>query len=420
MREVYKNWAGNYEFNGRVHYPESVAQVQDLVKSCERVGVLGSRHSFNGIADSSGILISLERMSGECVLDRGHGSVRVDASTKYGHLAQFLFSQGYALHNMASLPHISVAGACATGTHGSGVANGNLSTAVRGLEIVTAAGELVEISRDRDGDRFHGAVVALGGLGVVTAVSLELLPTFHVSQVVYENLPFARLEDSFDEIMSSAYSVSLFTDWQDDNINQVWLKHRADHSSAEFAGELVGAAMAKRDLHPIAGISAENCTKQMGVAGPWHDRLPHFRMEFTPSSGEELQSEYFVPRQCAVAALRAVNELRDQLAPLILTSEVRCVAGDSLWMSPCYQQDSVAIHFTLKSNWPDVKKLLPIVEEQLAPFNPRPHWGKLFTLGPTRLQSLYPRLADFQQLLHQYDPQGKFRNQFLDTNLFGA
>jgi alditol oxidase len=416
------NWAGNYAYGAaRFHYPETVEQVQELVARSRKLRVVGSRHSFNGIADSTEDMISLERLDSGVTFDRERSTATVPAGIKYGHLCRRLHSEGYALHNMASLPHISVAGACATATHGSGDGNGNLATAVAGMELVTADGVVVEISREQHGEQFQGAVVGLGGLGVVTKLTLDIVPAFAMQQEVYENLPLAQLEDHFDAIVSSAYSVSLFTDWQDERVNQVWLKRRlSDEAGIAVAPTFFGATLAPGDQHPIARLSAEPCTTQMGIPGPWYERLPHFRIDGMPSSGEELQTEYFVPRQHAVAALRAVTQLHEQIAPLLMISEVRTVAADTLWMSMCYQQARVGIHFTWKRNWPAVQKLLPIIEERLAPFNARPHWGKLFTMAPARLQSLYEKLPDFQNLLRSYDPQGKFRNAFLDTYIFGA
>jgi xylitol oxidase len=422
MTETHYNWAGNHRFGAaRVHYPETVAQVQELVARCAKLKVLGSRHSFNAIADCTEDLISLERFEHVVAIDHERRTATVDAGIKYGQLGLQLHAQGYALHNLASLPHISVAGACATATHGSGDANGNLATAVAAMELVTADGEVVVLSREHDGDRFQGAVVGLGGLGVVTALTLDIVPTFAVQQEVYEKLPLAQLEDHFDDIVSSAYSVSLFTDWQADRVNQVWLKRRlTDEAALAVAPKFFEATLASSERHPIASLPAEPCTAQMGIPGAWHERLPHFRIDHMPSSGEELQAEYFVPRQHAVAAVRAVDRLRAQIAPLLQISEIRTIAADTLWMSPCYQQACVAIHFTWKKDWPAVSKVLPMIEEQLAPFNARPHWGKLFTMPPAQLRSLYERLPGFQQLLRSYDPQGKFRNAFLDTYIFGA
>ncbi|HEX9441369.1 MAG TPA: D-arabinono-1,4-lactone oxidase [Roseiflexaceae bacterium] len=422
MLENRRNWAGNYTYSAaRLHAPETIEQIQELVIRSSKPRALGSRHSFNGIADCTEDLISLAHFDQVVGLDRERNRVTVEAGIKYGQLGQYLHREGYALHNLASLPHISVAGACTTATHGSGNSNGNLATAVAALELITASGDLVVLSREQDGEAFQGAVVGLGGLGVITKLSLDITPTFAVQQEVYENLPLAQLDAHFDDIVASAYSVSLFTDWGNGRLNQVWLKRRVTGNTAlALAPTFFEATLAAYQRHPIDSLSGEPCTPQMGAPGPWNERLPHFRMDETPSSGEELQTEYFVPRQQAVAALRAITGLHEQIAPFLMISEVRTIAADTLWMSPCYQQDSVAIHFTWKLNWPEVQKLLPLIEAQLAPFNPRPHWGKLFTMPPAQLQSLYAKLPDFQQLLRFYDPQGKFRNAFLDTYIFGS
>jgi xylitol oxidase len=286
------------------------------------------------------------------------------------------------------------------------------------MELVTADGTLATVSREQHGEQFDGMVVSLGALGVVTRLTLDVVPSFVVRQEAYENLPVAQLEGHFEDILAHAYSVSLITDWQTDRVNQVWVKRRlAGDAEAEMAlaPAFFEATAATVDRHPIMALSAESCTPQLGVPGPWHERLPHFRMEFTPSSGEELQTEYFVPRRHAIAALRAVAALREQIGPLLLISELRTIAADTLWLSPCYGQACLALHFTWKPDWPAVRQLLPTLEAQLAPFEARPHWGKLFTLPPVQLQSLYARLPDFRELLRSFDPAGKFRNTFINT-----
>jgi len=415
------NWAGNYTYRAvRLRKPEAIAQIQELVRRASKVKALGTRHSFNDIADSPEDLISPEHFDQVLELDREQHTVTVEAGIRYGQLCQWLHLEGFALHNLASLPHISVAGACATATHGSGGQHGNLATAVAAMELVTADGEIIVFSRKHEPGQFEGAVVGLGGLGIVTKLTLDILPTFEMRQDVFENLPLAQLEDHFDELVSSAYSVSLFTDWRNATFNQVWMKNRVSKdTSFELEPELFGAKPATRPIHPIASLSAEPCTEQMGIAGPWYERLPHFRMDFTPSSGEELQSEYFLPRPPALAALHAMDQIQEHIAPLLQISEIRFIAADDLWMSPCYQQDSVSIHFTWKKDWPAVRRVLPLIEERLAPFKARPHWGKLFTMAPDHLQSLYAKLPNFRELLQVYDPQGKFRNAFLDKYIFG-
>lgn len=420
--EKLKNWAGNFEFStDRLYDAASVEQVQELVKKYNKLKVIGSRHCFNRIADSTDNLISLRGMDKVLALNDKAQSVTVGSAMKYGQLSPYLDSKGFALHNLASLPHISIAGACATATHGSGIKNKNLSAAVSAMEFVTANGEVVQLSREKDGENFLAAVVNLGALGVVTKVTLDIEPSYQMRQDVYLNLPLNQLKDHFEEIMSAGYSVSLFTDWQKNNVNEIWIKSRVgEGSSFTLQPEFFGAKAATKNLHPIVELSAVNCTEQMGVPGPWYERLPHFRMGFTPSSGKELQSEYFVPRHNAVDAILAVQRLGDQVRPHLLISEIRTIDADNLWMSPCYKQSCVTIHFTWKPDWPSVSKLLPVIEKELFPFNARPHWGKLFTISSTRLKSLYEKLPDFQKLVKTYDPKGKFRNEFLDRNIYGS
>jgi len=416
-----KNWAGNLQYStDRLYAATALEQVRDYVKKESKLKVLGTRHCFNNIADSTDGFLSVKPMDKIIAVDPAKRTVTVGAGITYGQLCPYLDSKGFALHNLASLPHISVAGACSTATHGSGEKNGNLATAASGLEMVTASGDVVNLSRERDGDKFLGAVVGLGALGVITKLTLDIQPTFLMRQYVYENLPLSQLKDHFDAIESSAYSVSLFTDWQRQCINEVWIKSRVEEGQAFHATpEFFGAKLATRNLHPIAELSAENCTEQMGVPGPWYERLPHFRMGFTPSAGKELQSEYFVPRQHAVDAILAVERLRDQVSPHLLISEIRAIAADELWLSPCYEQPCVTIHFTWKQEWPAVEKLMPVIEKELSPFHTRPHWGKLFTTSPTELKGIYKKMPEFIELSRKYDPKGKFHNEYLNKNIFG-
>ncbi|MCW2878282.1 MAG: FAD-binding protein [Sphaerisporangium sp.] len=432
MTQNITNWAGNVAFRaGHVDLPSSVQELRTLVTGNAKVRVLGSGHSFNDIADSRGALVSLDGLPAGVEIDSASSTVRVAASVRYAELGRHLHDKGYAVHNLASLPHISVAGSCATATHGSGDANGNLATAVSAIEMVTADGDIVVLSRDRDGDRFQGAVVGLGALGVVVSLTLDIVPSFDVRQYVYEGLPVEVLDDHFTDVASSAYSVSMFTDWRTSRIDQVWIKERLDGPSSEerFDGaissggldgptaspvpSLFGATPADGPRHPVPGVSAVHCTQQMGVPGPSFERLPHFRPDFTPSAGEELQSEYMVPRRHAVQALRALEGLRDRIAPVLRISEIRTIASDQLWLSPCYGRDTVAFHFTWIKDLPAVLPVLGMIEERLAPFEPRPHWGKLFTMPPEALRSQYERLPDFQALARRYDPAGRFTNEFI-------
>jgi xylitol oxidase len=420
--EKLKNWAGNVEYSTeKLSSVGSLEEAREFVRKQSHLKVLGTRHCFNNIADCKDQFLSMKLLDTVVELDADKRTVTLGAGMTYGQLCPYLHSKGFALHNLASLPHISVAGACSTATHGSGEKNGNLATAAAALEMVTAAGDVIKLSRQQDGEAFQGAVVGLGALGAITKITLDLQPTFMMRQYVYENLPLAEMRDHFDAIESSAYSVSLFTDWQEERVNGVWLKHRIeDGQEVSAPPDFFGAKRATKNLHPIAELSGENCTEQMGVPGPWYERLPHFRMGFTPSAGKELQSEYFVPRQHAVEAILAVERLHEQVSPHLLITEIRTIAADDLWMSPCYKQPCVTIHFTWKQDWPAVRKLLPVIEKELSPFKARPHWGKLFTTSPAELRTIYKKLPDFVELSKKYDPQGKFRNEFLNINIFGS
>ena len=415
-----KNWAGNLSYGtAQVQYPRSVEQVQQLIKQHSKLKALGTRHCFNTIADSKDDLVCSKELNKVIALDTVNHTVTVEGGIKYGELAPYLHQHGWALHNLASLPHISVGGSITTATHGSGIKNGNLSSAVTGLEMVIADGSIVHFSKAADPEKLNAVVVGLGAIGFITKVTLQIEPTYMVRQRVFLKLPMAQLKPNFEKIVSAGYSVSLFTDWQSDSINEVWIKSRVDTDKDHNQPEFYGAKAATKNLHPIYEHSAEACTEQLGVPGPWYERLPHFKMGFTPSSGKELQSEYFVPAQHAVEAIEAVSRLGKQIGPHLFITEIRTIAADNLWMSPCHNQTSVTIHFTWKPETEAVLKLLPLIEKELAPFNARPHWGKIFTLAPKVLQSRYEKLGDFKKIVAEYDPKGKFRNGFLEHNIYG-
>ena len=415
------NWSGNYHYStNKVFQPATVSEVQDAVRSVSEVRALGTRHSFNGIADSRTAQISTLKLK-DIHLDANAHTVKVGAGIRYGDLATVIDAKGFALHNMASLPHISVAGACSTATHGSGRNNGNLATAVSEIEFVAADGTVHTLSREKDGERFAGAVVALGSLGVVTHVTLAVQPRYDMTQVVYQDLAFGELEHHLGDIMGSGYSVSLFTDWQNGCAGEVWIKRRVDQGGSAAPPPLFyNARLATEKLHPILGHPAEACTDQLNVVGPWYERLPHFKLNFTPSSGQELQTEFFVPFDRGYEAIRAVETLRDRITPHLFITELRAIAADDLWMSMAYHRPSLAIHFTWKLETDAVMNLVPQIEAKLAPFAARPHWAKVFLMNAGQIEALYPRLKDFRTLIQEFDPKGKFSNRYIRDHIDNA
>lgn len=412
------NWSGNYEYRaGKLHRPGSLAELQDVVARAGRIRVLGSRHSFTDIGDSDE-LVSLDGLSADAVVDASAGTVEVPGSMTYSALAAVLERERLALANMASLPHISVAGAVATATHGSGVRNGNLATSVVGLEMVLSSGEALRAVLGEAG--FEGMVVGLGALAVVTRVKLAVEPAYEVRQRVFEGLSWDALFSNFEAVMGAGYSVSVFHRFGAGATDQVWVKTRAPAGVPEVVvDELFGARPAVVALNPVPGSDAANATEQLGVPGPWSERLPHFRSGFTPSSGEEIQSEFFVARDDAVGALRALLPLAERIQPLLFVSELRTIASDKLWMSPHYERDSVGIHFTWRRRQEEVSRVLLEVEAALAPFAARPHWGKLFMAGAAEIGALYLRLADFARLRDELDPRGAFVNSWLASRVLG-
>ena len=405
------NWAGNLAYSTeRVHAPRSVGELQESVRNAKRAHAVGSRHSFTPIADTDTEQISLRHLNRVVAIDTAARTVTVEGGITYGELAPELHKAGFAIANLASLSTITIAGATASATHGSGNKNQNLAAAVRGVKIVTADGEIVVF--DRGDPEFDGVVVSIGALGVVAELTLDIQPSFEVRQEVYTDLPFETLAANFEDIMGGAYSVSGFHNWRDDTIGQVWVKNLS--TAPRHTGDYFGARPATGKLHPMPSFDAEPVTEQMGVPGPWHLRLPHVRHEAMPTSGDEIQAEYFVPRQQAGAALRAVRAVQHALAEVMIIGEIRTVAADSLWLSTAFERDCVAIHFACRRDWPALKAALPVVEAAMRLFMPRPHWGKVFTMPGAEVQALYPKLPQFRALRNKLDPSRKFTNAFID------
>jgi xylitol oxidase len=404
------NWAGSLTYGARrVHRPRTLDELRALVAGTDRIRALGTRHSFSGVADSTGDLVRVDGLPEAVVVDPATGTVTVSAGTRYAELAPRLHRAGYALGNMASLPHISVAGSVATGTHGSGDTQRCLAAAVDGLEFVGPEGDLVELRRETHAEEFAGAVVALGALGVVTRLTLRIEPAYQVAQRVRLDVPLDEVADDLDAVFGAAYSVSLFTDWRSGR-GSVWLKHRTDRPASGWAG---GRAATRR-VHPVPGVDPGSSTEQLGVPGPWYQRLPHFPPELTPGAGEELQSEYFLPRERAAAAFAEIRAVAEQIAPVLHIAEVRTVRGDDLWLSSAYGRDTVTFHFTWRKDLPAVRPVIAAVEERLMPLGARPHWAKLTETPAARIIAGYPRAAQFAGLARKHDPDGKFRSDFTD------
>lgn len=409
-----RNWSGHIAFQApELQVPRSITDLQALVSTSPRIHPVGTAHSFNDVADSPAVQVSTAGLPPQIDIDTDRRSARVSGSLRFGEVARVLDEQGWAVANLASLGHISVAGTVATGTHGSGDRNQTLSAGVRGLDLVTADGDLARM--DADDPDLPGAVVALGALGVVTHVDLAIEPAFRVRQYVFDDVSHDAVLASLDNAFGAAYSVSLFTRWAPGLRGQIWMKRREDQDGTWDEPGFLDGTLATQKRHPLPDHDAVHCTEQGGEPGSWHERLPHFRLDFTPSSGDELQTEYLVPRDRAVAALRDIAGLADRIHPVLHISEIRTMRGDDLWLSGAQGRDTVGIHFTWQKRPADVRPLLPVLDELFASHDGRPHWGKLFIAED--VASRYPRFGDFRALVARMDPTGRFRNRYLDALL---
>jgi len=402
------NWAGNHRFQAtQVHRPTSVDELCGLLKAGDNLRAIGSRHSFTDVNDANAIIDGSE-LPEVFAVDHDAMTVTVSSAMTYTRCAALLSPHRLALHNLASLPHITVAGATATATHGSGSGNGNLATAVRAIEIATSTGELISLARGDDD--FDGAVVSLGALGVATLLTVAVQPSFDLAQTVYEGLPWSTLTDSFDDVFAAGYSVSAFTRYANDSVETIWVKQDSADAACD---DFFGASPAQVAHHPIPGHDGAGCTRQFGVAGPWHERLPHFEADAIPSIGAEIQSEFFVSIEHAADAIEALREAYGDLDDAMYVSEIRTVAADDLWMSPQCGQSTVAFHFTWKPDQAAAAHAAATVATALAPFAPRPHWGKVFPWSMLTAQT-YERAGDFIALAERLDPRGAFRNEWFE------
>lgn len=403
-------WSGNHRYRAtEVQLPADLDELAEVVASADSLRVQATRHTFNDIADAESALVSLERLPVRVEIDGDRA--RVEGLVTFAELAPVLEAEGRALHNLGSLPHISVAGATATGTHGSGIGNGNLSSAVRAVELMDADGRTHRI--DQEHEWFGAAALSLGALGVVTALELQTEPTYEVTQQAYTGVAWDDIVSDIEGVLGGSRSVSVFTTWGDPEHDLVWAK--SDIGAPSWVEELGGRPVGD-DIH-LGRIRTVDNTTPRGTAGPWHTRLPHFRADALPSDGDEIQSEYFVPLVDAREALAAVRALSAAFDDQLLVTELRTVAADELWLSPAYRRDVLAIHFTWRNDTDGVLAVLPAIEQALAPFDVRPHWGKAFTLPGERIRATLPRVDDFLAIAREVDPRGVFRNDYLRRTL---
>ncbi len=412
-----KNWARNLEFSaGEFLEINSISQLQEVINNSDKVKVLGTGHSFSPIADTSGSLISIKKLDPEIHIDSKMQTVSVSAGTSYAQLARYLEANGWALENLASLGEITVAGAIMTGTHGSGSSNTVLSNAVVEIEMILASGEKLLLNQ-QNLEEFNGFIVSFGALAVFTRLKLKIVKSFSIKQIVYENITSKSVSEYFDEIFDNAYSVSYFNSWAKNSTGQIWMKFLSDKDTSTLPKNAFGGNLAVANQHPVKVNDPSTCTEQMGAPGKWLYRLPHFKLDSSPASGDEVQTEYLVDRKYVKEYIEELSLIGDEIADKVYATEIRTIKADNLWLSGAYERPTVGFHFTWKKS-ADIETFLPKIEQILGQNGGRPHWGKLFSTNKNQLITRYPKFSNFQQLLKKYDPDGKFRNQFIDRYFY--
>ncbi|CAE8614106.1 unnamed protein product [Polarella glacialis] len=388
----------------------------------------------------------MDWVSEPCVATK---TIRVGGGATFTQLVQKLSGSGLALQNVPALPQFTVAGAVATGTHGSSGVDpvtgkaklGSQASQVISIEMVVADGSIMEFSRKQHGGvdgEFEGTVVSMGCLGVVVSLTLELVPDFIVRQRVYVQWPhpapswsYRAIIDNFEELLTSCDSFSAFVDWPTQQAGMLVLRDFVEPRSAPLEAMLLpqewhGGHLITEPLPPL--LSAVDNAKPFRTTsqGPWHDVLFWYMEDleaFGPQAPEELQFEWFVPLAAARPALEVVAETARGWAGLALYCELRAVRRDDLWLSPSTVDgcDSLAIAFGFDKHQ-EARAIAAAgsLEKQLGQFHARPHWGKLTSLSPIALRDLYgPALVKFKALCKKYDPPGKFRNRWANRFIFG-
>ncbi len=408
-----KNWAGNLSFSSKEFIEiDSVKKLQTIVSNARGIKVLASGHSFSDIADTKDTLISIKNLSFEIGIDSNKREALVPAGMQYSDVSRYLEKHGWAVSNMASLGEVTIAGAILTGTHGSGSSNGILSTAVIGFEMVLESGSILTTDRENSSD-FPGFIVSLGALGVFTKYKLKIVPSFSIRQVVYENINIESIANNFDLVFDRAYSVSFFSNWAQNSTGQIWMKFLDDSKPFNISSDWIDGNLAKVKQHPVKINDASPCTDQLATSGKWLDRLPHFKLNSSPVSGDEVQTEYLVDRRYVKQYISELAEIGDEIASKVYTTEIRTIKADDLWLSGAYERETVGFHFTWRKS-DSLVNFLPKIESILGKHDGRPHWGKLFDVPKDKLPSRYPKFSDFEVLLQKYDPNKKFRNNFIN------
>lgn len=412
----WRNWSGSVSAcPAAITAPEDEDELRDLVTSCLRLRVVGAGHSFMPLCDSDDLLLRLDRMDGAVTVATDHTSAWVPAGWPLSRVTAELWRHGLSLANQGDIDSQTLAGAVATGTHGTGRRLGSLSTMVLGLRIMTATGEMIEVDGETDRNLFDAARLSLGLLGVVTAMRIAVVPHYGLRETI-EIVPIAALLDDYHARTATDRHGEFFVFPYADRAYlkrlQVIPPPPDDGASSDFGDQEGFRTICEQGrIEPVTIAATQRHV--MEVESPSMRSGPAFRVFPSERDVRFEEMEYHFPHGAGLGALAAVCEtVRAAGLPVTFPLEFRTVAGDDIWLSPFKAEvnESVAFHQYAGMEW---RELFAAIEPILRDHGGRPHWGKRHTLTRAAVDALYPAAEDFRRVRRALDPDGKFLNSHL-------
>jgi FAD-linked oxidoreductase len=421
----WSNWSGSVQCNPKeILEPSSVEEIQSIVKRCaaekSTIRVIGSGHSFTGLVGNNKTLISLDAYQGVENVDKEKSQAVVRAGTKLKLLGETLLSNGLAQVNLGDIDVQSIAGATSTGTHGTGITLGSVSTQIAEITLVTAKGEVLVCSETQNKETFKAAQVAMGALGIVTKVKLQLVPAYKL-KYVKEKVNLDDCLNNLDKYKTQNRNFEFYW-FPHTNTIQAKMLNITDEapmksSVMKYFNDMVlenGAFKVLSELCRMFPSMSKSVAKiSAGAVSTGVDINYSNRIYATPRLVKFQEMEYNLPAEHAVQAIKEMREsINANNFKVHFPIEVRFVKGDDIYLSPAYQRDSVYIAVHMYKGM-EYKTYFDAMETIFKKYNGRPHWGKMHTRTASELSQLYPMWGKFQEIRHQLDPEGLFMNDYL-------
>lgn len=424
-----KNWSGNQKWNPEnILYPSTEEEIQKIVlralEDNKQIRTIGSGHSFTPLSVTDSIVMSLDQYQGLVYVDHERKQATVRAGTKLHMVNELLAKEGLALENMGDINIQSLAGALSTGTHGTGIGFGNLSTQIVGMKWINGLGEVVVCSESENKDWLSAARVSLGVLGVITEITLRCVPAYRLELRIGKE-KIDSIFENLDEILKTTRNFEFY--WF---LNTSWTmtKHlNVTDKPAETAGwkdylqeKLLENHIFKLLCDTSVWIPSTSCRLNRIAAATIDDyrKVDHSFNVFSTSRLVRFnEMEYNVPLEAYQEVKKEIMQwVNRNIRNVVFPMENRFVKGDDIWLSPAYQRDSayIAVHMYHKKSYQDY---FSGIEDIFRAYDGRPHWGKIHTLEANELRDCYDHFDQFNQLRTQMDPEGVFLSPYMKSIL---